>query len=77
MATLIPEVKWTDFLKVQKMGQLGRLKSCEVKFNGEYYFTFVNGSIGPEGYLKTQTEFKCQTDNACGGETLENILKGA
>lgn len=74
MATLIPEYKWTDFLKVAKLGQLHRLKSGEVTFNGEYLFSFVNGKVDPSGFLRLQTEYKCQTTNAVCGETLEMIL---
>ena len=75
MAELIPTYNWTDFLKVAKLGRLKRLKSGEVYFNGEYLFTFVNGNADASGYLRLQTEYKCQTANAVGGETLEKILK--
>lgn len=76
MVGLIPEYKWTDFLKVQKTGRLRELKSGEVTFNGEYIFTFTNGNIEASGYLRTQTEYNCQTANAVGGRTLEEILEG-
>jgi len=76
MASLIPEYKWTDWLKVQKMGQLHRLKSGEVMFNGEYLFTFVNGTVDTSGFLRLQTEYRCQTANGVSGETLEQILEG-
>jgi len=75
MATLIPEYNWTDFLKVQKLGQLHRLKSGEVKFNGEYLFTFVNGGVDASGFLRLQTEYRCQIANGVSGETLEQILE--
>ncbi len=75
MATLIPEYNWTDFLRVMKLGRLRELKSGEVNFNGEYSFTFVNGSIDTSGFLRLQTEYKCQTSNAVAGETIEQILK--
>lgn len=75
MAQFISTYKWTDFLKVAKLGQLGRLKNCEISYNSEYLFTFVNGKIVPGGYLRTQTEYNCQTANAVGGESLEQILK--
>jgi len=75
MATLIPEYNWTDFLKVQKLGQLHRLKSGEVNFNGMYLFTFVNGGVDASGFLRLQTEYKCQTANAVSGEPLDQILK--
>ena len=78
MATLnnlIPEYKWTDFLKVQKLGRLTELKSGEVTFNGEYQFTFVNGYTEASGYLRTQTEYRCCDCNAVGGKTIEEILE--
>ena len=74
MATLIPEITISDFRKL-KVPQLKRLKSCEITSDGEYLFTFVNGMTEPSGYLRTQTEYNCQTANAVGGESLEDILK--
>ena len=75
MATLIPEYNWTDFLKVQKLGQLHRLKSGEVNFNGMYLFTFVNGGVDASGFLRLQTEYRAQVTNNVCGETLDQILK--
>lgn len=75
MSTLIPEYNWTDFLKVAKLQQLHRLKSGEVTFNGEYLFTFVNGGVDASGFLRLQTEYRCQTANVVAGETLEDILE--
>ena len=75
MATLIPEYSWTDFLKVMKLGQLKELKSGEVKFNGDYLFTFVNGNTDSSGYLRQQSEGRCQVANAVGGKTLQQILE--
>ena len=77
MATLIPEYMWTDFLKVQKLGQLHNLKSGEVKFSGEYLFTFVNGRVDESGFLRIQTENRCQAANAVSGLTLEQIWEGS
>ena len=74
MARLIPEYTWTDFLKVQKAGRLKELKSGEVTFNGEYLFTFVNGNTDSSGFLRTISEGRCQSANAVGGKTLEEIL---
>jgi len=74
MATLIPQITITEFRGL-KAHQLKRLKSCEVYSDGEYLFTFVNGMTEPSGYLRTQTEYNCQTANAVGGESLEDILK--
>ena len=68
---LIPEYKWTDWLKVAKMGRLKELKSGEVTFNSEYLFTFVNPQTM---FIRLQTENNCQLGNAVGGKTLEEIL---
>ena len=76
MADLIPEITWTEFKKLRPE-QLRRLKSCEVTFNYDYLFTFVNGHTEQSGYLRTQSEYNCQTANAVGGETLEDILEDA
>ena len=73
MSILIPQLSITDFRKL-KVHQLKRLKSCEIYSDGEYLFTFVNGSIDASGYLRLQTEYKCQTANAISGENLEDIL---
>ena len=75
MATLIPNYNWTDFLKVMKLGQLHRLKSGEVMYNGEYLFTFVNGNVDSSGYLRLHTESRAQITNGVCGETLEQILE--
>ena len=72
MSTLIPEYNWTDFLKAMKLNRLRELKSGEVKFNGEYLFTFVNPQTD---YIRLHIENLCQTGNALSGKTLEDILK--
>lgn len=74
MATLIPEMTITEFRKL-KVPELKRLKSHEIYSDGEYLFTFVNGSIDTSGYLRLQTEYKCQTSNGISGETLEQVLQ--
>jgi len=74
MAEMIPDYKWTDFLKVAKTGRLRELKCGEVTFNGEYLFTFVNGMLEPSGYLRKQSEYGSQTANAVGGLAIEEIL---
>lgn len=73
MADLIPNITYTEFKKLHPE-QLKRLKSCEVTFYSDYLFTFVNGATEASGYLRTQAEYNCQTANAVGGETLEEIL---
>ncbi len=74
MATLIPQISVSEFKKL-KVPELKRLKSCEVYSDGQYLFTFVNGGVDSSGFLRLQTEYKCQTANAVAGETLEQILK--
>ncbi len=74
MEGLIPTIMWTEFLKLAKANQLQELKSCEVTFNGEYLFTFVNGHLGEGSYLRIQTEYLCQQVNAIGGKLPEALL---
>lgn len=74
MSELIPTITFTEFKKL-KAEQLQRMKSCEVTFEGRYLFTFVNGNTEETGFLKTQSEYACQTANAVGGKTLEQILE--
>ena len=74
MATLIPQLTISEFKKL-KVPELKRLKSCEIYSDGEYLFTFVNGGVDASGFLRLQTEYKCQTANGISGETLEQILE--
>ncbi len=74
MSDLIPNINFTEFKKL-KIEQLVRLKCCEVTFNGEYKFTFINGALEPSGYLRTQSEYRALDANAVGGLTLEEILE--
>ena len=76
MAELIPQITFTKF-RTLRAEQLRRLQSMEVTYEGEYLFTFVNGNTEGSGYLKTQTEYNCQTANAVGGETLDEVLANA
>ncbi len=76
MSELIPNISFTEFHKL-KADQLRRLKCAEITFNGEHLFIFVNGMLEPSGYLRTQTEYNCQTANAVGGETLEQVMEEA
>ena len=74
MATLIAEMTITEFRKL-KVTELKRLKSCEIYSDGEYLFTFVNGGVDTSGYLRMQTEHKCQVSNAISGLALNEILE--
>ncbi len=74
MSTLIPQISLSDFRKL-KVDQLKRLKSCEVYADGMYLFSFVNGGVDASGFLRIQTENKCQVANSVSGESLAQILK--
>ncbi len=74
MATMIPNYKWTDWLKAQKMGKLQELASGEVLFNGEYSFSFINGTLEKTGYLRSKAEYLGLRINTLGGKTIEEIL---
>jgi len=74
MADLIPTITYTEFKRL-KPEQLRGLKCCEVTFNSDYLFTFINGNIEESGYLKTQAEYNGQSANAVGGQTLEELLQ--
>ena len=71
MSTLIPTISLTD-LKHLKVPELKRLKSCEVFFNGEYLFTFINPD---NDYIRTQTEGLASLSNTQGGEDPEALLR--
>ena len=73
MATLIPEIKFSEF-KLLKASQLQKLKSCEVTSNGEYLFTFLNAQTA---YIKNQAEFNAQLSNSIKGLDLEQAKKEA
>ena len=72
MATLIPTYNWTDFLKLVKSGRTKELKSCEIKFNSEYLFTFINPSTE---FIRTQAEYLGENSNGVGGKSLEKIMR--
>uniref|UniRef100_A0A6H1ZHI3 Uncharacterized protein n=1 Tax=viral metagenome TaxID=1070528 RepID=A0A6H1ZHI3_9ZZZZ len=74
MSTLIPQLSISEFKKL-KVPELKRLKSHEIYSDGEYLFTFVNGGVDASGFLRLQTEYRCQIANGVCGETLEQILK--
>ena len=78
MSDLIPKCNWTDFLKIQKLGKLPDLQSCEVFFNGEYMFTYINGSLEKSGYRRTEAEYCALACNSVGlGKAPEDILREA
>jgi hypothetical protein len=71
LATLIPEMKLTDFKKL-KAEQIKELKSVEVYSDGEYLFTAVipaaNGGSSVIGNIRTKAEYLCNTSNSVGGK---------
>ncbi len=72
MSELIPNISFTEFKKL-KPEQLRRLKSCEVTYNGEYMFTFVNPQTD---YIRLSVDSLAQIGNTVGDkETLEQILE--
>lgn len=73
MNDFIPTINFTEFKKL-KPEQLRELKSCEITFNGEYLFTFVNGLLEPSGYLRNRCQYDGQAANAISGKTIEEIL---
>lgn len=72
MSDLIPEVNWTDFVKVVKDGKVGDLKSCVVKFNGLPVFTAIipHGDISTVDFAMTQAEYLAVKTNIVGGKDL-------
>ena len=74
MAEFVPSISLTEFKKLRPE-QLRRLKSCEVTFNTEYLFTFVNGALEPSGYLRKHTEYGCQAANAMAGKDLKDLIE--
>ena len=70
MAELIPTMTVEQFQELSP-DQLKRLKSCEVEFDGEYLFTFINPQTD---YIRRHVEYLAQSGNDVGGEDLEKIL---
>lgn len=70
MSELIPEITITEFKKL-RVDDLRQLKSCEVTYDGEYLFTFVNPQTD---YIRIQTEYLAQMGNSTGGKEIEELL---
>lgn len=71
MSDLIPTITMTQFRQLIKSpDKLKGLKSCEVTFDGEYLFTFVNPQTD---FIRVQTEYLCQTGNATGGKEVKEL----
>jgi len=71
MSELIQSVSLTEFRKL-KPHELKELKSCEVTFNGEYLFTFINAQTD---YIRVHSEYMAEISNTVGGKTLEEITE--
>lgn len=76
MSDLIPEINWTEFIKIVKDGKIGELKSCEVKFNCEHIFTAIipHGDVVANDYIKTQAEYLSVKANISGGKDPEEVI---
>ncbi len=74
MATLIPNVTISEFKKL-KVSQMKELSSCEVLSDGEYLFTFINGSLEASGNVRDNAEQWGSVSNSVGGKTIEEILE--
>ncbi len=76
MSDLIPNINWTDFQKVVKMGRLADLKACVVTFDGEPLFTAIipHGDMFSQDYVKTQAEYLGNKANMVGGADPQEIL---
>lgn len=80
MSDLIPEINWTDFVKIVKDGNIGELKACEVKFNCEHIFTALipHGDHVARDYIRIQSEYLASKANISGGvepdELKEKVL---
>ncbi len=73
MSELIPSYSLTDFRRIVRYpDKLKILKSCEVTFNGDYLFTFVNPQTD---YIKLSIENLSQLSNSLSGVTMEELLE--
>lgn len=74
--SLIPEINWTEFVKIVKSGRLEEMKSCEVKFNGEYIFTAIipKGDWAAKDYIRISGESLGEISNITNGVNPEEVL---
>ena len=71
MSDLIPTLTITEFRKlIKNVDKLKQMKSCEVTFDGEHLFTFVNPNTD---FIKVQAEYLSQTSNSVGGKELKEL----
>ena len=71
MSELIPTITLTEFRKlIKNVDKLKQVKSCEVTFDGEYLFSFVNPQTN---YIRVQVEYLAQTGNAIGGKEIKEL----
>lgn len=77
MSDLIPEINWTDLVKIVKDGKIGELKSCEVNFNCAYIFTVIipHGDISAREDMKRPAEYLAVRANISFGKNPDEILR--
>lgn len=73
MSTLIPDISITE-MKLLKVPELKRLKSCEIFADGQYIGTWVAAQTD---YIRVQIEGLAQLSNSVGGEDIEQIKETA
>ena len=71
MSDLIPSIPVSEFKKLT-IGQIRRLKSCELTADGEYLCTII---CPQTDYIKLQVEHLAQLGNSVSGESLEQVLR--
>ena len=75
MAEFIPSVSFTDWKKIAKdVNTLKQLKSCEVTFNGEHLFTFINPQTD---YIRLHSEQLANLSNQIFGKDPVELLTDA
>jgi len=74
MNEFIPSYSFTEWKKL-KPEQIRELKNCEITFNGDYLFTFINGSTEPSGYLMMKCQYDGAAANSVSGKDLKDVLE--
>lgn len=86
MSSLIPEISLTEFKKSMtrlKIDQIKRLKSFEVRSDGEPLFYIIvppeNAGMTITDNIRTQAEYLAMRGNTVGGKEIAELLgvKGA
>lgn len=79
MEDLIPDVKWTDFVKVVKDGRIEELKSCRITYNGLHIFTAIipHGDMFSKDYAITQSDYLGLRSNIVSGKDIQELKEDA